>query len=62
MSAHNIDFMKTSAKLSLNYTPVNCVCGWVYCFHVVHPNEQPSDRPNECVSVTFCFLNNFKNH
>ena len=39
--------------------PANCVCGWVYCFHVV----RPSDRVCVCVrvSVTFCFLNNFKN-
>ena len=34
--------------------PANCVCGRVYCFHVV----SPSDR----ASVTFCFLNILKNH
>ena len=39
------------------YTPCNCVCGWVYCFHV-----RPSDRPTVCVSITFCFLNILKNH
>ena len=25
-------------------------------------NERTTDRPTERVSVTFCFLNNFKNH
>ena len=27
--------------------PANCVCGWVYCFHVV----RPSDRVCVCVCV-----------
>ena len=36
----------------------NCVCGRVYCFHVV----RKSVRPTDCVSVTFCFLNILKNH
>ena len=45
-------------KIYLIIPPANCVCGRVYCFHVVRPN----DRPTERVSVTFCFLNNFKNH
>ena len=26
------------------------------------PTERTNDRPTERVSVTFCFLNNFKNH
>ena len=34
------------------YTSANCVCGRVYCFHVV--------RPSERVSLTFCFLNILK--
>ena len=34
--------------------PANCVCGRVYCFHVV--------RPNKSVSVTFCFLNILKSY
>ena len=25
-------------------------------------SDRPNDRPTERVSVTFCFLNNFKNH
>ena len=29
--------------------PANCVCGWVYCFHVVRPSVRSS--------ITFCFLN-----
>ena len=32
-------------------------CGRVYCFHV-----RPSVRPNDRVSVTFCFFNILKNH
>ena len=24
--------------------PVNCVCGRVYCFHVVRPSERPTVR------------------
>ena len=39
------------------YTPANCVCGRVYCFHVVRPNGRPTN-----VSVMFCFLNILKNH
>ena len=31
--------------------PANCVCGRVYCFHVVGPSVRPCVRP----SVTFCF-------
>ena len=31
----------------LLYPPANCVCGWVYCFHVV----RPSDRVCVCVCV-----------
>ena len=38
--------------------PANCVCGRVYCFHVVRRSE----RTNENVSVTFCFLNILKGH
>ena len=34
--------------------PANCVCGRVYCFHIV--------RPSESVAVTFCFLNILKSH
>ena len=35
---------------SHDYTPppANCVCGRVYCFHVVRPSVRPS--------LTFCFL------
>ena len=40
----------------------NCVCGWVYCFHVVRPSIRPSVRPSVHSSVTFCFLNIFKSH
>ena len=36
--------------------PTNCVCGRVYCFHVVRPTDRPT------VGLTFCFLDNFKNH
>ena len=41
-------------KLTFIIPPANCVCGWVYCFHVV--------LLSVCVSVTFCFLNILKNH
>ena len=44
---------KHTVAFSLIIPPANCVCGRVYCFHVVRPNE----RTNESVSVTFCFLN-----
>ena len=42
--------------------PANCVCGRVYCFHVVRPSVCQNVRPSECVSVTFCFLNILENH
>ena len=42
-----------------NYTPTNCVCGRVYCFHV-HPSGRACVCV--CVSVAFCFLNILKNH
>ena len=29
--------------------PANCVCGRVYCFHVVRTNERPNER--KCVRV-----------
>ena len=37
--------------------PANCVCGRVYCFHVVRPTDRVS-----VTYVTFCFLNILKNH
>ena len=46
--------MYISSLVYINIPPANCVCGRVYCFHIV--------RPTDRVSVTFCFLNNFKNH
>ena len=55
MSTHNIGFYEEISKIILIISPANCVCGRVYCFHV-------SVRPNESVSVTFCFLNILKNH
>ena len=36
-------------KISLFIPPANCVCGWVYCFHVV----RPSDRVCLCPYVLF---------
>ena len=39
------------------YTPANCVCGRVYCFHVAL-----SVLMNGSVSITFCFLNILKRH
>ena len=42
--------------------PANCVCGRVYCFHVVCPSVRPKVRPSARVSVTFCFLNILMNH
>ena len=42
--------------------PANCVCGRVYCFHVVRPSERTNEQTNESVSVTFCFLNILKSH
>ena len=50
------------AMLFIIIPPANCVCGRVYCFHGVRPTDRTNDRPTERVSVTFCFLNNFKNH
>ena len=43
--------------------PANCVCGRVYCFHVVRmsvrPSVRPSDRPCVC---NVLFLNILKNY
>ena len=47
--------LETSREEVCYYTP-NYVCGRVYCFHVVRPSE----RTNESVSETFCFLNILK--
>ena len=49
--------------------PANCVCGWLYppqtvfvgWYTVFTLSVRPSDRVCVRVSVTFCFLNNFKN-
>ena len=38
--------------------PANCVCGRVYCFHVVRPSVRPCVRP----TVTFCLLNILKSN
>ena len=31
-----------------HYTPANCVCGRVYCFHVGRPSEQTNERTKVC--------------
>ena len=46
----------------LHNTPTNCICGRVYCFHVVRPSIRLSERTNESVSETFCLLNILKKH
>ena len=53
------DVMKVSLEMILTIIipSANYVCGRVYCFHVVRPTDRVS-----IMSVTFCFLNNFKNH
>ena len=43
-------------------SPANCVCGRVYCFHVVRLSERTNKRATESVSSTFCFLNILKSH
>ena len=53
IAAHSVDHM-FSMYFVIIIPPANCVCGRVYCFHVV--------RPSVCGSVTFCFLNILKNH
>ena len=49
--------METRASSLIIIPPANCVCGRVYCFHVVRPCVR-----NVFVSVTFCFFNILKNH
>ena len=44
-----------------HYTPRK-LCLWEGILFSRCPNERPTDHPTERVSVTFCFLNNFKNH
>ena len=47
-----------------------CLCLFLYPpqtvfvggYTVFRLSDRPNDRPTERVSVTFCFLNNFKNH
>ena len=51
----NAETLQSSEKGHIPHA--NCVCGRVYCFHVVRPSVRPNERTNESVSVTFCFLN-----
>ena len=41
------------------YTPPKLFVGGYTVFTL---SERPSERPSDRVSVTFCFLNSFKNH
>ena len=43
-------FDKITAMRTRHFIPpANCVCGWVYCFHVV----RPSDRVCVCACVRY---------
>ena len=44
-------------NLSIFIPPANCVCGWVYCFHVVRPSVCPSVRLSVRPSVHPSFRN-----
>ena len=45
----------------IHYTPRK-LCLWEGILFSRCPKVSPSDRPTDCVSETFCFFNNFKNH
>ena len=56
-----IQSSKPKREITNIYTPRK-LCLWEGILFSRPPSEQTTDRPTQCVSVTFCFLNNFKNH
>ena len=44
---------QTEGLKSVVIPPANCVCGRVYCFHVVRPSVRPSEHP----TVRMCVRN-----
>ena len=39
--------LRSDGVMNLLYPPANCVCGMVYCFHVIRPSVRPNER--KCV-------------
>ena len=58
------NFLIIFELLPLFYTPPQTVFVGGYTVFTLsdRPTDRTNDRPTERVSVTFCFLNNFKNH
>ena len=57
LSCSNLAALCVQRVCRPSYTPLK-LCLWEGILF----SRCPSDRPNNRLSVTFCFLNNFKNH
>ena len=58
---YQVSVYRTIGPLVSYYTPRK-LCLWEGILFSRCPSERSTDRPSECASVTFCFLNILENH